>query len=213
MTMILSEPELRVLGSLVEKETTTPEYYPLSLNSLMNACNQKTNREPVVSYDECKVAQAVNDLRDKGLVIVVSARDSRVPKYDNYFSDTYSLSPAESAALCVLMLRGPQTPGEIRGRAERLHEFGELSEVDAVLEGLASREAGALVVKLPRQPGRKEYRYAHLLGGDLDIEALDAGSASESGTGGCSEKARIERLEAELTALRQEFAEFKKQFE
>ena len=114
--MILTEPEIRVLGCLVEKEITTPEYYPLSLNALMNACNQKTNREPVVSYDECTVAATIDQLLDKGLVLKAGGRDSRVQKYDNYFADTFHLSPAEAAVMCVLMLRGPQTAGEIRGR-------------------------------------------------------------------------------------------------
>lgn len=206
MDYILSEPEIRVLGSLVEKEITTPEYYPLSLNALTNACNQKSNREPVVDYDEDEVRDALYELKDKGLAI--TCEGSRVFKYDNYFADKLDLSGAEVAAMCVLMLRGPQTPGEIRNRTDRLHPFTELSEVESTLDGLASREE-PLVVKLPRQPGRKENRYAHLLGGEVTVEPSDE-QPSESGE---SLREKVDRLEADLAALRQEFAEFRKQFE
>lgn len=207
MDFVLTQPEIRVLGSLVEKEITTPEYYPMSLNALTNACNQKTNREPVVDYDEQEVRDALYELKDKGLAIVCEG--SRVFKYDNYFADTFNLSGAEAAVMCVLMLRGPQTAGEIRARSDRLHAFGELSEVEATLEGLAAREDGPFVVKLPRQPGRKENRYAQLLGGEVEIEASDEQPVELGET----LRDRVERLEAELAALKAEFAEFRTQFE
>ncbi len=140
MEIVLSDIEIRVLGSLVEKEITTPEYYPLSLNALTNACNQKSNRDPVVDYDEDEVRDALYELKDKGLAL--TCEGSRVFKYDNYFADKFALSPEEVAVMCVLMLRGPQTPGEIRSRTDRLHAFEELSEVETTLEGLASREDG-----------------------------------------------------------------------
>lgn len=207
MTITLTDPEIRVLGSLVEKEITTPEYYPLSLNSLINACNQKTNRDPVVSYSECTVTEALEALCEKGLVLLAGGRDSRVPKYDNYFADSFHLSPAETAAMCVLMLRGPQTPGEIRARAERLYEFAELSDVEEVLEGLAAREEGPLVMRLPRQPGRKEHRYAHLLSG-----AAAEDTAEADGNGLCGEIGRIQEIEGEIAALRQELRDLRDQF-
>jgi len=207
MDLLLNEHEVRVLGSLVEKELTTPEYYPMSLNALTNACNQKTNREPVVSYEEDEVFDALQSLKAKDLAIVCVG--NRVLKYDNYFADRLSLSAPEVAALCVLMLRGPQTAGEIRSRAERLHRFEAVSDVEATLEGLAAREDGPLVVKLPRQPGRKENRYAHLLAGEVSVDASDD-QPMEMGEG---LRDRVERLEADLAALRAEFAEFRKQFE
>jgi len=221
MDAFLTEPEVRVLGCLVEKEITTPEYYPLSLNSLTTACNQKTNREPVVAYTERTVAEVVESLRDKNLAILATGRNDRATKYDNYFADTYHLSPAEAAVMCVLMLRGPQTPGEIKSRTERLFDFKELAEVEAALEGLAARESGALVVKLPRQPGRKEHRYLHLLCGPPSPEMMEAGTPTGEHTGSlCTEKETIDRLEqeiielrGEMQALREQFAEFKNQFE
>jgi len=207
METVLSDIEIRVLGSLVEKEITTPEYYPLSLNALTTACNQKSNREPVVEYDEDEVRDAIFTLKDKGLAI--TCEGSRVFKYDNYFADKFSLSPDEVAVMCVLMLRGPQTPGEIRSRTDRLYAFEELSEVENTLEGLASREDGPFVVKLPRQPGRKEQRWAQLLGGEVAIDETTEQPA-ESGE---SLRDRVDRLEADLAALRAEFSEFRKQFE
>lgn len=206
MDFILSEPEIRVLGSLVEKEITTPEYYPLTLNALVAACNQKTNREPVVSYDEEETRDTLFSLRDKGLVIVCEG--SRVFKYDNYLAHKLDLTAAEVAVMCMLMLRGPQTPGELRARTERMHAFEELSDVEATLDGLASREDGPLVTKLPRQPGRKENRYAQLLGGEVSVD-----STEEPVETGESLRAKVERLENEFADLRREFAEFRKQFE
>ncbi len=202
MDFLLSEPEIRVLGSLVEKEATTPEYYPLTLNSLVLACNQKTNRDPVVSYDEDEVREALDSLIEKDLVIVCDRKDSRVLKYDNYMADKLGLTAAENAVMCVLMLRGAQTPGEIRQRTERIHSFDELSEVEQILEGLASKES-PMVARLPRSPGHKENRYVHLL----------SGASAEVETAPESLRDRVELLEAQVEALMQEFAEFKKQFE
>lgn len=216
MKPLLNETEIRVLGSLIEKEITTPEYYPMSLNALVNACNQKSNREPVVSYDEAVVTEALDSLREKELVIVVRNRDSRVVKYDNYFADGYSLSPQEVAVMDVLMLRGPQTVGEIRNRADRMYDFSSLEEVEAILEGLSAREDQPLVLKLPRQTGHKECRYAHLLAGE---EAVNNLTNSEP-AGGAIESERIDALEQtvellrqELDELRQQFSDFRNQFE
>lgn len=206
MDFVLSDVEVRVLGSLAEKEITTPEYYPLSLNALTNACNQKTNREPVVSYDEDEVFDALQSLKEKGLAIFCEG--NRVLKFDNYLADKLELSAPESAAMCVLMLRGPQTVGEIRSRADRLQTYADLAEVEATLEGLAQRE-DPLVVKLPRQPGRKESRYAHLLSGPVSVDDVDDQPVEL----GESLRDRVERLEAELAAIRAEFADFRKQFE
>ena len=218
MDFVLSETEIRVLGSLIEKEITTPDYYPLTLNALVNACNQKTNRNPVVSYDDDDVLDALDSLRERDLVIVCNPRDSRVPKYDNYLADKLGLCPAEVAVMCVLMLRGPQTPGELRARTERMHTFEELSKVEQTLDGLASREQSPLVVKLARQPGSKEHRYAHLLGGEIALDSASDATLLDAGTQSTREK--VERLEAQMEALlreheefRREFADFRKQFE
>ena len=149
MNVLLEETEVRVVGALVEKQVTTPEYYPLTLNALVSACNQISNRDPVVNYDEQTVARALESLRAKNLVYVFYGSDSRVPKYKHMMASVYELSPAELAAMCVLMLRGPQTVGEVRGRTGRLYSFADLAEVESTLEGLAQREE-PLVLKLPR---------------------------------------------------------------
>src|SRR5256714_12762678 len=166
---VLNDVEVRVVGSLAEKQVTTPDYYPLTLNALVHACNQISNREPVVNYDERTVADAVESLRAKNLVYIFYGAESRVPKYKHMMREVFALSPQELAAVCVLMLRGPQTVGEIRGRTGRLYEFADLSEVEATLEGLARRDE-PLVAKLPRQAGRKEARYAQLLSGRPEVE-------------------------------------------
>src|ERR1043165_7495991 len=166
---LLNDVEVRVAGSLVEKPLPPPDYYPLTLNALVHACNQISNRDPVVSYDERTVEEAIEGLRRKNLVYVFYGSESRVPKYKHMMREGFELSPAELAALCVLMLRGPQTVGEIRGRTGRLYEFADLREVETTLEGLAQRDE-PLVVKLPRQAGRKEARYAHLLSGTPAVE-------------------------------------------
>ena len=221
MDATLDEVEVRVLGALVEKQLATPDYYPLTLNALVNACNQISNRDPVVAYDERTVERAVDSLRGKNLAYVFYGSESRVPKYKHVMTEIFRLSPPELAAMCVLMLRGPQTVGEVRGRTGRLHNFADLGEVEATLDGLAKREE-PLVTKLPRQAGRKEARYAHLLGGMPAVEEEaeeQRGGARESraGGGGGDRVARleteVEALRGEMAELRQRFDEFKKQFE
>jgi uncharacterized protein YceH (UPF0502 family) len=210
-----------VLGSLIEKQVTTPEYYPLTLNSLMLACNQKNNRTPVTTYDETAVAQALETLREKNLAYVFYGSTSRVPKYKHVLPEVMHLSPPELALICVLLLRGPQTTGELATRAFRMHEFSGLEEVESTLNALMSREPDPLVVRLPRQPGQKEARFAHLLSGEPNLEVfaeVEASSSSPRRRGGDSE--RVEKLEQELATLatevrglQQQFEEFKKQFE
>jgi len=220
MTTILTGTEIRVLGSLVEKQVTTPEYYPLTLNALTLACSQKNNRNPVTAYSETDVANALESLREKNLAYVFYGSTSRVPKYKHVMTEVLHLSPAELAVLCVLMLRGSQTTGEIRGNAARLHEFASLEEVEATVNSLISREPDRLVVRLPRQPGQKEVRFAHLLSGEPDIEAMvlpETFSASRRKT---SDSERVEKLEqdvlsltSQIEQLQRQFEEFKKQFE
>ena len=165
--MQLTPTEARVLGALVEKEITTPEYYPLSLNALVNACNQKNNRDPVTSLDEVEVRQALHGLETERLAGPVRG-DTRVPKYEHRAQEVFNFTRGEIAVVCVLLLRGPQTPGELRGRTERMYKFDELSDVQSVLQRLIAREPDPLVKILPRQPGTKEARYAHLLSGDVE---------------------------------------------
>ncbi|HTS63651.1 MAG TPA: YceH family protein [Candidatus Acidoferrales bacterium] len=199
----LDAAEVRVLGSLMEKEAATPEYYPLSLNALVNACNQKSNREPMTSYDDATVESALEGLRAKGLAMRVTGRDSRVPKHEQRFSERFNLGRREGAILCVLMLRGPQTVGELRGRAERIYTFDDLEGVESTLHKLA--DAG-FVRQLPRQAGYKEQRWAHLLSGDVDLSEPAPPSAQDRGP---SDRERIARLELELAELRREFEEFR----
>ena len=220
MDMKLSEAAARVLGALVEKEITTPEYYPLSLNALVNACNQKSNREPVMNLDENAVSAALRSLSDLELAGAADTNDSRVRKYEHRLGEVFNFTRPEIAVLCVLLLRGAQTPGEIRGRAERLHHFEELSDVQAALQKLMQRDP-ALVKVLARQPGTKESRYVHLLSGDVD-DAAGLGTvvfAREPVSGG-GEDGRVARLESEVAELtnqvadlKQQFAQFRKQFE
>jgi hypothetical protein len=160
--IVLTTSEARVLGALMEKETTTPDYYPMSLNALVNACNQRSNREPVMDLDEETVRQALHGLEDRHLVGRARSADGRVAKYEHWLGEVFNFSRAESALICVLLLRGPQTPGELRGRTERMHRFEEIADVLAGLEKLMEREP-PLAAVLPRQPGTKESRYAHLL--------------------------------------------------
>lgn len=222
METLLSEAEARVLGSLAEKQVTTPDYYPLTMNALVHACNQISNRDPVVQYDERQVAEAVDTLRLKNLVYIFYGAESRVPKYKHMMREVLSLTPAELAALCVLMLRGPQTVGEVRGRTGRMHEFSDLREVEETLDGLAHRDE-PLVTKLARQAGRKEARYAHLLSGQPAVEEEAEGqpaAASSAPRTRAGESERVARLEAdverlggELAEMRRQFEEFRKQFE
>ena len=217
--VLLTDTEARVLGSLVEKDITTPDYYPLSLNALVNACNQKSNRDPVMNVNDDAVRQALHSLNEKGLAGNASgAGDSRVPKFEHRMQEAFNLTRPETALLCVLLLRGPQTPGELRGRAERLHRFEDLTDVQSTLQRLMTREE-PLAKVLPRQPGTKEARYAHLLCGDKpEWEATGPLVEVRSDSGVDDE--RIIRLEEEVAALRKEMADlrdevqrFRRQFE
>jgi hypothetical protein len=219
MGMQLDDVEVRALGALMEKEIATPEYYPLSLNALVNACNQKSNREPVVSYDEDTVETALDGLRAKGLAARISGHDMRVPKHAHRLSEVINLGRREAAVLCVLMLRGPQTTGELRGRTERLYQFDDLEAVDACLTRLMEWEPEPLVARLPRQVGYKEVRYAHLLSGEpVAISApapvVQAPYARESRDDSVARlQGSVDRLEAEVADLKRQFRDFKKQFE
>ena len=213
MTTILTDIETRVLGSLIEKQVTTPEYYPLTLNALTLACNQKNNRNPVTSYPENQVADALETLREKNLAYVFYGSTSRVPKYKHVMPEVMHLSHSEVALMCVLMLRGAQTLGELRGNGGRLHEFSSLEEVEETLNGLISREPDEpLVVRLPRQPGQKEGRFAHLLSGEVNVEAL-AEMPERVVSRRSNLEERVEALAAEVERLKEQFEEFKKQFE
>jgi uncharacterized protein len=237
VNIVLNEVECRVLGSLIEKEITTPEYYPLSLNALLNACNQKSNRDPVMTLDEAAVRQALHSLDGQSLVRSVSASDSRVTKYEHRLQEAFNFYRHEIAILCVLLMRGPQTPGELRTRAERMHPFDDLSAVQSSLQHLMKREP-PLVKVLPRQPGTKESRYAHLLSGDVElsggsglpdnVESFAAKPVAKASVAAASaEDDRLAHLEKDLAALRnevsdfhkeiadlkQQFEQFKKQFE
>ena len=216
MEIVLNPEEARVLGALIEKDITTPDYYPLSLNALVNACNQKNNRDPVMSLDENTVRDALVTLQEKRLAGPASGADSRVTKYEHRIQEVFNFTRAETAVMDVLLLRGPQTPGELRGRTERMFKFEELSDVQATLQRLMQREA-PLVKMLPRQPGTKESRYAHLLSGDVEGYVAPPETASGAST---EDEGRIGRLEnevadlrRELADLRQQMASFRKQFE
>jgi uncharacterized protein YceH (UPF0502 family) len=200
MAYDLDAVEVRVLGALLEKDLTTPDYYPLSLNALVNACNQKSSRDPVVQYEEAAVEQATDSLRHRGLVLV-HLGGSRVKKYSHRLGEL-NLGRRELPLLCVLMLRGPQTLGELRGRTERMHEFSDLEEVERVLQALAERPEGPLVAKLPHQPGTKEARYAHLWSGEPVMTAATAVEPRAD---------RLAAVEAEVAALRQELDALKQQ--
>lgn len=204
----LDPAEVRVLGALLEKEVATPDYYPLSLNALVNACNQKSNREPVVSYDDDTVEHALEGLRAKGLALRITGGDTRVPKHAQRFTEKFNLGRREAAVMCLLMVRGPQTVGELRGRSERLYTFDDLEAVESTLQRLAEME---FVKKLPRQVGFKEQRWAQLLAGDVLVAEEPA--ATPAADRGPNDRERIARLEAELADLRREFDEFRKSFE
>src|SRR3954452_6316982 len=198
---ILTPIETRVLGSLIEKDITTPDYYPLSLNALVNACNQKNNRDPVMTLDEGAVRDALQTLQEKRLAGPASGADSRLTKYEHRAAEVFNFTRGETAVLCVLLLRGPQTPGEMRGRGERMHRFEDLDEVQSALQKLMQREP-ALVKVLPRQPGTKESRYMHLLSGDVDVkEAMPSSTHRAS-----NDHDRVARLEAEVAELRTDIA-------
>jgi len=221
MPTILSDIELRVLGSLIEKQVTTPEYYPLTLNALTLACNQKNNRLPVTAFDEAAVAQALETLREKNLTYVFYGSNSRVAKYKHVMPEIFHLNQPELALTCVLMLRGAQTVGELRERAARLYNFSGLEEVEETLNSLTVKEPEPLVIRLPRQPGQKEARIAHLLAGEVSIDhPAERESSKRAPTSKQAETEALLRLEgevktlrAEVTGLQQQFEDFKKQFE
>jgi uncharacterized protein len=216
VNIVLNPAECRVLGALIEKDITTPDYYPLSLNALINACNQKNNREPVTNFDEETVRLALRNLSDKQLAGMARGAEGRVTKYEHRLQEVFNFTRPETAILCVLLLRGPQTPGELRGRTERMHRFEDLDEVLSGLQQLMRREP-PLAKALGRRPGTKEIRYAHLLSGDVEAWEPPAESASSGVT---DENERVAHLEAQVSALqsevaelKQQMAEFKKQFE
>ena len=219
MDIPLNDVEVRVLGCLIEKELTTPEYYPLTLNSLTNACNQKSNRDPLMALTEENIVRALDSLRFKQLV-VLSADSGRVPKYRHILAEKMGLMPAEQAILCELLVRGPQTVGELRTRGERMHPFGDVTAVDEVLQELMVRET-PLITLLPRQPGRKEGRYAQLFSGIPEMSEESPENRPEPARQRVlAENERITKLEEEVTALRGEvtilqqmMAEFKAQFD
>jgi uncharacterized protein YceH (UPF0502 family) len=211
MNPLLTVIEARVLGALIEKQVTTPDYYPLSLNALMNACNQRSNREPTMDLDEDAIRQALHALEEKRLAGRARGSDSRVAKYEHWLQEAFNFTRGETAAVCVLLLRGPQTLGEIRGRTERLFHFEELSDVQATLQRLMEREP-PLVKMLPRQAGTKEARYAHLFSGDVETFDSQTGSSKTSGATvdqGC----RIESLEQQVARLQSDVDEMKQQLD
>ncbi|MGA9356148.1 MAG: YceH family protein [Terriglobales bacterium] len=214
MELILTAPEARVLGALIEKDITTPEYYPLSLNALVNACNQKSNRDPVMQLDENTVRDALAALQDNRLAGPAGGADSRVTKYEHRAQEVFNFTRAETAILCVLLLRGPQTPGELRGRTERMHHFETLDDIQSALQKLMQRQP-PLTKLLPRQPGTKESRYSHLLSGDVHTpeSASSATTASSGGAHNTADAERLTRLEEEVTDLRQEVSNLKDQLE
>lgn len=218
MDIILNEIEARVLGSLIEKDVTTPDYYPLSLNALANACNQKSNRDPLMNLDEEAVRLAIRGLEKHGFAGPADTFDSRVTKYEHRLQEVFNFDRRETALLCTLLLRGSQTPGELRSRSERMHHFDDLTEVESTLERLIKRDP-ALVKVLPRQPGTKEARYAHLLSGDVEVPG--AAQISElravptpSEADRVSQLAQdVAQLQSEIAELKRQFADFRKQFE
>jgi len=211
MEFKLTENQVRVLGSLIEKDITTPEYYPLSLNALVNACNQKSNRDPVMQLDEDAVRDALEGLQEQRLAGPARGADSRVTKYEQRLQEVFNFTRPEIAVLCVLLLRGPQTPGELRGRADRMHHFETLEDVQSALQKLMQREP-PLAKVLPRQPGTKESRYAHLLSGDV-VEAEAPVQSRATAERNPVDAERISRLEGEVASLRGEVGELRDQME
>jgi len=211
MDMILNEIETRVLGSLVEKDVTTPDYYPLSLNALVTACNQKNNRDPVMNLGEDTVRQALDTLQQKRLAGPTGSADSRVTKYEHRLQEAFNFTRGETAVLCVLLLRGPQTPGELRGRTERMHRFEDLDEVQSTLQRLLQRDP-PLARVLPRQPGTKESRYKHLLAVDAEEATDDVARAPASAPNNSASADRMTRLQQEVADLRKEISDLKQQF-
>ena len=214
MSVLINDTEARVLGSLVEKQLTTPEYYPLTLNALTAACNQKSNREPVMSLGETEILAAIDSLREKNLVYLFYGSSSRTVKYKHMLPGVFEIEPPAVAVMALLLLRGPQTLGELRGRSDRLYEFSGLDEVQQTLDELAGRNE-PLVLKLERQPGQKEARYSHLLSGNIepDLRERPVKGRTPPSHHESDPSAEIKRLSEELAAFRAEFEEFKKQFE
>jgi len=210
VNITLNEVECRILGSLIEKEVTTPEYYPLSVNALVNACNQKSNRDPVMNLEEAVVRQALHSLEGQSLVRSVSPADSRVTKYEHRLQEVFNFYRHEIAIVCLLLLRGPQTTGELRSRSERMHSFDDLSAVQSSLQHLMKREP-PLVEPLPRQPGTKETRYAHLFSGDV-VQAEPEPKVKEAALERFVDGDRVRQLEEEITGLKNEIADLKQQF-
>ncbi len=214
----LDSAEARVLGSLLEKDLATPEYYPLSLNAVVTACNQKHNREPVVSYDEETVGQALEGLRHKRLAAVITGAGMRVPKYRHLFGEAFNLGRPELALMTVLLLRGFQTLGELRDRTERIYAFGGVDEVESALQRLMEREPDPLVTRLARLPGTKEPRYAHLMSGEPSVETQPAAAAAETTAPSRGDRisaleTEVGRLREDIDDLRRQFADFRRQFE
>lgn len=210
MDLVLHPVEVRVLGALMEKEITTPEYYPLSLNALVNACNQKSNRDPVVQYDEDTVEEGLGGLREKSLLLAITGAGSRVQKYGHRISEKLNLGRRESAILCELMVRGPQTLGELRTHCDRMHHFDDVTEVETVIE-----RHPELIAKLDRRPGEKEARYAHLLSGppaEAETAREAAPAPARQDRVGALE-AEVSQLRADVEELKRQFAGFKQQFE
>lgn len=205
----LTPEEVRVLGCLMEKEVTTPDAYPLTVNALVAACNQSSNRNPVTAYAEGDVTRALTSLRDRDLTRIVYSPSNRAPKHRHVADGALHLSPGEQAVLCVLALRGPQTVGEVKGRTERLFAFDDLAAAEAALDALASRD-DPLVVKLPRQPGQKDVRYMHLLGGPIDVETFAAEAASAAHAPAAVRPDRVGPLEERVVALEARVAELER---
>ncbi len=215
MNIELSALEARVIGCLIEKQITTPDQYPLSLNALVNACNQKSNRDPVMDVDEPTIQHIVDHLARKHFVIEKSGFGSRVPKYQHRFCNTefgtLKLTPQELAIVCELLVRGPQTPGELRTRASRMAAFSEVGQVEAALEGLSTREDGPFVVRLPREPGRRDSRYAHLFSGAVTVPVVEeAAESAPSSSASAATPSRLDRLEEQVRQLREEVDQMKR---
>lgn len=209
----LSPIEARVIGCLIEKQITTPDQYPLSLNALVSACNQKSNRDPVMSADEAAIQATLDNLIRKHLVIEKSGFGSRVPKYQHRFCNTdfgpLKFTPQELAIVCELLVRGPQTPGELRSRAARMASFSDQEQIEAALESLGSRADGPFIIRLPREPGRRDSRYAHLFSGAVTIPVTTEESTTEPSMAAASARPRLERLEEEVRQLKEELKAIK----
>src|SRR6478672_6500870 len=204
----LTGVEVRVLGSLIEKDITTPDYYPLSLNALVNACNQKNNRDPLMTLDEESVRNALSSLQERRMAGPAGGADSRVTKYEHRLQEVFNFDRREVAVVCVLLLRGPQTPGELRGRTERMYRFETLDDVQSALQKLMERQP-SLVRVLPRQPGTKESRYMHLFSGDIAPENVLSATISSTRSAGNSAEERIASLESQVASLRNELGELR----